>query len=66
MIFIKNDQELQKKINAYLKLIYLSHYGESYKYSYRPSMPSDSKIQQPKFPIRQSTFAFYEHHLEEK
>ena len=29
-------------------------------------MLSDSKIRQPKFPLRQSTFTFYEHDLEEK
>ena len=66
MVFYKNDQELYQKIHAYLKLIYTSHYGECYKYSYRPTVPSDSKIRQPKFPLRQSTVAFYEHHLEEK
>ena len=64
--YYKNDQELQQKIHAYLKPIYPSHYGECYKYSCRPTVPSDSKIRQPKFPLRQSTFAFYEHHFEEK
>ena len=64
--FYKNDQELQQKIHVYLKPIYPSHYGECYKYSCRPTVPSDSKIRQPKFPLRQSTFAFYEHHFEEK
>ena len=64
--YYSNDQELQQNIHAYLKLIYPSHYGECYQYSYRPPVPSDSKLQQPKFSLRQSTFAFYDHHFEEK
>ena len=64
--FYKHDQELQQQNYAYLKPIYPSHYGECYKYSYCPPMPSDSKSRHPKFPLRQSTFTFYEHHFEER
>ena len=59
-------KELQQNIPAYLKQIYPSHYGECYIYPYRPPVPSDSKIRQPKFPLRQSTFAFYEHRFKGK
>ena len=61
--FYRNENELKEKFNAYLKKKFPSHYGDCYQYLYRLPIPPDSKIRQPKFPLRQSTSVFYEHHL---
>ena len=66
---VKNKEELNERINAYLKNIYPEQYGECYKY---PSNIADPRnglhgLQNPIHRgVTDSTFAFYECFFQEK